>query len=51
MFSALETLDTSHVERSELKSQAFINVPDKVVILDTSHVERSELKSQAFINV
>ena len=47
----VRTLDTSHVDMSELKAVAIINVVDKEVTLDTSHVERSELKALAVSNV
>ena len=47
MPSKVVTLDTSHVERSELKTEASKNVLYKLVTLDTSHVERSELKAWA----
>ena len=47
----LVTADTSHLDRSWLKADAYENMFPMLVAADTSHFERSWLKSDAPMNV
>ena len=45
------TLDTSHLEMSQLNDDAEKNIPNISVTLDTSHLEMSPLKDDAELNI